>query len=433
MLRLSVATFTIAALTLGAFPIFTPANGQETPVEQIAPPHPLTFVRNEHGEDRFSDGQPACGQDPFPAATPASQGIPTVALARLADLVDGFVEADEIVGAELLIIKNRRTVMHEVFGDDDRRRDRPMVKNTIFSIRSMTKPLAGAAAQMLIDDDALKLADPVAKHLESFDNDRSRAVNIEHLLTHRSGFPMKSAGTLWSDYSSYSNIRQIADYWGAYGPRLFTPGERYQYADANVDTLGAVIGAVAGVPAEVLIERRLLAALGMRDTIPLLRDGDPRVERVACKHAGGRGRWRQYWCWGGAPYFSFPMFAQGFYSTPADYARFLAMVMDGGVVDGERLLSEAAIGRMLTPASTTTMPTGFAGLRSSYGQLMHLYDEEGEVVAFGHSGSDGTYAWAWPARDLMVLYFTQSRGSTTMSRMEAVIDSLIARPVPEDG
>jgi CubicO group peptidase (beta-lactamase class C family) len=186
------------------------------------------------------------------------------------------------------------------------------------------------------------------------------------------------------------------------------------------------------VPAEALIERRLLAALGMRDTIPLLRDGDPRVERVACKHAGGRGRWRQYWCWGGAPYFSFPMFAQGFYSTPADYARFLAMVMDGGVVDGERLLSEAAIGRMLTPASTTTMPTGFAGLRSSYGQLMHLYDEEGEVVAFGHSGSDGTYAWAWPARDLMVLYFTQSRGSTTMSRMEAVIDSLIARPVPED-
>jgi len=79
------------------------------------------------------------------------------------------------------------------------------------------------------------------------------------------------------------------------------------------------------------------------------------------------------------------------------------------------------------------MPTGFAGLRSSYGQLMHLYDEEGEVVAFGHSGSDGTYAWAWPARDLMVLYFTQSRGSSTMSRMEAVIDSLVARPVTEGG
>ena len=419
MLRRSVAMFVVPALALGAFPGFTPAKGQVTSVEQIGSPHPSTFVRNERDED------------PFPAATPASQGIPTAALARLADLVAGFVEADEIVGAELLIIKDRRTVMHEVFGHDDRGRDQPLVKNTIFSIRSMTKPLAGAAAQMLIDDGVLKLADPVAKHLDSFDNDRSRAVTIEHLLTHRSGFPMKSAGTLWSNYSSYSNVRQIADYWGEYGPRLFTPGERYQYADANVDTLGAVLGRVADMPGEALIERRLLEPLGMRDTIPLLRDGDPRVERVACKHAGGRGRWKQFWRWSGAPYFPFPMFAQSFYSTTADYARFLAMVMDGGVVDGARLLSEAAITRMLTPASKTTMPTGFAGLRSSYGQLMHLYDEDGEVIAFGHSGSDGTYAWAWPARDLMVLYFTQSRGSATMTRMEAVIDSLLARPVPK--
>lgn len=425
--------FTTAVFALGASPSFTPANGQEAALEPVGPPSPLTLVQHQHEGGRFGDERTAPGEDLFPAASPASQGIPVGALDRLSELVEGFVEADEVVGAELLIIKNRRTVMHEVFGHDDRGRDLPLEKNTIFSIRSMTKPLAGAVAQMLIDDGTLQLADPVAKHLDSFDNERSRAVRIEHLLTHRSGLPMKSAGALWSDYSSYSSIRQVADYWGAYGPQLFTPGERYQYADANVDTLGAVIEMVAGMPAEALIERRLIEALGMRDTIPLLCDGDPRVERVACKHAGGRGRWGQYWRWGGAPYFSFSMFAQGFYSTPADYARFLAMLMDGGVVDGKRLLSEAAITRILTPVSVTTMPTGFAGLRSSYGQLMHLYDRDGVVIAFGHSGSDGTYAWAWPARDLMVLYFTQSRGSATMNRMEAVIDSLVARPVPQGG
>ena len=115
-------------------------------------------------------------------------------LERLSELVAGFVEAEEIVGAELLIIKNRRTVMHEVFGHDDRRGDKALVKNTIFSIRSMTKPLTGAVAQMLIEDGVLKLTDPVAKYLDSFDNNRSRGVTIEHLLTHRSGFPMKSAG-----------------------------------------------------------------------------------------------------------------------------------------------------------------------------------------------------------------------------------------------
>ena len=368
--------------------------------------------------------------DPFPLATPASQGIPKAALDRLGELIIGFVKSNEIVGAELLVIKNRRTIMHESFGTDDPQGEKPLQKDTIFSIRSMTKPLTGVAAQMLIDEAVLRLDDPVAKYLDSFNNDVSHAITIKHLLTHRSGFPMRSPGKLWSDYSSYSNIRQIADYWGAYGPKLFPPGERYHYADANVDTLGAVIGQVTGQTAEDFIGQRLLDPLGMKDTLSLLKEGDSRVDRVAGKNAGGPGRWRQFWQWEGRPYFPTPMFAQSFYSTPTDYARFLAMVLDDGVVDQRRLLSSAAIRRVLTPSSAVPMPTGFAGLRSSYGRLMHLYEKDDEVMVFGHRGSDGTYAWAWPDQDLMVLYFTQSRGSSTMTRMEAVLDSLLARPIP---
>jgi len=366
---------------------------------------------------------------PFPTATPESLGVSAGALARLSELVTGFVDTEEIVGAELLIIKNRRTVMHEVYGLDIPDGDQRLVKNTIFSIRSMTKPLAGVIVQILIDDGALKLSDPVSKYLKSFDNDRSRDITIEHLLTHRSGLPMRSAGRLWSDYSCYQRIGEVADYWGEYGPKLFPPGERYHYADANVDTLGAIIEQVTGETAESLIERRLFRKLGMNDSIALLKEGDSRLTRLAGKNAGGRGRWKQFWRWQGAPYFSFPMFAQGFYSTTLDYAIFIQMLMDGGMANDTRLLSKAAIARILTPVSQTTMPTGFAGLNPSYGQLMQLYDKAGKVVAFGHSGSDGTYAWAWPEQNLMILYFTQSRGSVTMTRMEAVIDSLLARPV----
>jgi CubicO group peptidase (beta-lactamase class C family) len=384
-------------------------------------------IVGENGTSQKLSNEP--NGNPFPKATPESQGISSGVLDRLAELVSGFVDAEEIVGAELLIIKNQRTVMHEVFGLDAPKGDRALVKNTIFSIRSMTKPLAGAMAQILIDEGVLKLSDPVSKYLESFNNDRSRDITIEHLLTHRSGLPMKSAGRLWSDYSSYKHIREVADYWGEHGPQLFTPGEQYHYADANVDTLGAVIEQAVGESTEGIIERRLFRTLGMNDSITLLSKGDVRVARVAGKNAGGRGRWRQFWRWQGTPYFSFPMFAQGFYSTTIDYARFLQMVMDGGVTNGKRILSKAAIARMLTPVSQTTMPTGFAGLGASYGQLMQLYEKEGKVVAFGHSGSDATYAWAWPEQELMVLYFTQSRGSVTMSRMEAVIDSLLARPI----
>ncbi len=365
----------------------------------------------------------------FPAAPSQTQGVNPAALERLSDLVNGFVEADEIVGAELLVIKNRRTILHEVFGTDDRAENQRMRRDTIFSIRSMTKPLTGAMAQILVDEGVLQLSEQVAKYIPAFDTDASRGITIEHLVTHRSGLPMRSPGPLWSNYASYNNIREIADYWGNYGPRLFKPGEQYHYADANVDTLAAVIQQAAGQPTESLIQRRLLEPLGMHDTIPLLRQGDERVNRVAMKYAGGRGRWRPFWKWNGKPYFSFPMFAQGFYSTASDYACFLAMLADGGMVAEQRLLSQAAVERILTPVSQTTMPTGFARLESSYGQLMHLYDQKGQVTVFGHSGSDGTYAWVWPQQDLLILYFTQSRGSTTMTRMEAVVDSLLGRPI----
>ncbi len=365
----------------------------------------------------------------FPIATPESVGIQPGALNRLSELVNGFVECQEIVGAELLVIKKRRTVLHEAFGHDHLLREKQMKKNTIFSIRSMTKPLLGVLAQILIDEGTLEPNAPVAKYLEAFDTDASRNITLRHLLTHRSGLPMRSAGKLWSDYGSFNNVKELADYWGNYGPQLFEPGTQYHYADANVDTLAAVIESATTEAAEVLIQRRLLAPLGMKDTISLLQPGDPRVTRVATKHIGGRGRWRPFWTWSGRPYFAFPMFAQGFYSTVIDYACFLTMLADDGVFDDQQLVSREAIQRILTPASVTTMPTGVVRVKSSYGQLMHLYEDRGEIIVFGHSGSDGTYAWVWPAEELIVLYFTQSRGSTTMTRMEAVLDSLLGRPL----
>ena len=203
---------------------------------------------------------------------------------------------------------------------------------------------------------------------------------------------MKSAGRLWSDYSSYESVLGVAKYWGSHGPQLSEPGEQYHYADANVDTLGAVIEKATQQPAETLIKTKILDPLSMTDTLALLKPDDPRVNRVASKNGGGRGRWKTFWQWQGQPYFSFPMFAQGYYSTPNDYAKFLAMLMDKGVFQGQRVLSESAVARILTPVSGTPMPTGFVNLQSSYGQLMHLYHEGDKLVAFGHSGSDGTYA-----------------------------------------
>jgi hypothetical protein len=132
--------------------------------------------------------------------------------------------------------------------------------------------------------------------------------------------------------------------------------------------------------------------------------------------------------------------SQTLYSTPADYARFLAMWMDGGMADGKRLLSNEAIARILTPASPMkalgtdgAYPCGFFGMKPQYGQMSMLYapgesPTRTQVSAFGHDGSDGTGAWAFPAENLIVCYFTQSRGQVSTIRLETTIqESLLQR------
>ncbi len=369
---------------------------------------------------------------PFPRAV-ATEGIAPAALKKLDTLVAGFVDAGEIIGAELLVIKNRKTVLHTTHGWMDRKSKRAYEKHTRCNIRSMTKVMTGMAIQMLIDEKKLKLDDPVATVLKSFDTERVRTITIDHLMTHRSGFPMKSPGTLWTNYASYGSVLELANYWARHYPRASRPGARYHYADANSDILAAVVQTISGMPFEQFLEERIIKPLGMRNTVTRYKRNDPRFGKVATLYWKRNQGWPVLWKPGRAPYFSFSMGAQSVYSTPMDYARFLAAWMDEGQVGGRPLISNNAVKRAIKPVSFATLPTGFVGLRSRYGRQMHLYTQEtkgndSSVIAFGHSGTDGTYAWAFPKEDLMVLYFTQSRGNITMMRMETAVDTLVARP-----
>ena len=104
----------------------------------------------------------ASAQEPisFPVATPESQGVSAAAVHRVADEVEEYVKNGTIVGGELLIIKNRKTILHEVYGERDREDKRAMERDTIFNIRSMTKPLTGVAVQMLADEGKIAWTTP---------------------------------------------------------------------------------------------------------------------------------------------------------------------------------------------------------------------------------------------------------------------------------
>mgnify|MGYP002063451438 CR=1 FL=1 len=103
------------------------------------------------------------------------------ALDELAAVVDDYVDREMVVGAELLVIKDRQTVLHEAFGLRDREADLPMERDTLFNIRSMTKPVTGAAVQVLIDDGTLRLDDRAADFLPCFDTDAAREITVEQL------------------------------------------------------------------------------------------------------------------------------------------------------------------------------------------------------------------------------------------------------------
>ncbi len=381
----------------------------------------------------------------FPVATPESQGLSTAALRRLADEVEGYVKNGTIVGGELLIIKNRKTVLHEVFGDRDREEKRPMAKDTIFNIRSMTKPLTGVAIQMLADEGKLRLDDPVAKYLPGFDNEKSKAITIEQLLQHRSGLPLT---ILTFKLDQYGDLQGQAKAIGEKGPQS-KPGEKFWYSDAGSDAAAAIVEKISGMTIDRFVAERILQPLGMADSFYLSKAEDPRKQRVASVYFGAPGKWSRIWKPDGAPFYPFAWGSQSLYSTPADYARFLALWMDGGKAGGKRLLSDEALARILTPSSPmkslgsdAPYPCGFFGMKPYYGQMSILYapgenQAQAKVRVFGHSGSDGTAAWAFPAEDLIVCYFTQSRGQVSMIRLETTIQDVFLQPegagkVPEE-
>ena len=142
---------------------------------------------------------PANAQE-FPKATPESQGISSDVLEKLSGIVEDYVERDMAVGVELAIIKNRHLVFHETFGWRDREEKQPLEQGTIYNIRSMTKPITGAAMQILIDEGEVSLDDHVSDYLSGFDNDKCRDITIEQILTHRSGLPLTIIEKAIDDY-----------------------------------------------------------------------------------------------------------------------------------------------------------------------------------------------------------------------------------------
>lgn len=363
----------------------------------------------------------------FPISTPLEQGVSPDAVVKLTDLVQSFVDAEEVVGAELLVIVNGKTIHHGAYGWSDLEAKAPMETGSVFCVRSMTKPLIGTAILMLESDRKLELSDKISEYLPSLDVEGWKDVTLEHLITHTSGLPFSLIAHAPLD--KLGDIQKVAALGAGY-ELDFEPGTKFQYSDQGTDMLTAVIEVITGMPAEAFVRARILEPLEMHSSACLMASDHPLRPRAIPAYAGGTSQWKRFWGPDKPPLFPFFLGSQGLYSTVEDYAKFLDMWRRRGRGPAGRVLKTSKVKRALTP---TGLPfgsaSGFLGLETEYGCLMEIWTqqvegESKELVAFGHNGSDGTYAWAFPKQKALVMYFTQSRNNPTGMRVEEALGNL---------
>ncbi len=336
---------------------------------------------------------------PLPAAPPAAVGMDAVKLGEAVALYRTALDRDDIRGAVLYVARRGQVVLHEALGWKHQAYRLPMAKDTLFRMASNTKPVVAAAVMMLVEDRKVALTDPVAKHLKSFDNAKSRGITIAQLLTHSSGLRIEPILLPFADGEPRTLQNGVAKF-GAIGPAA-APGA-YSYNNAGYNTLGAIIEVASGLPLETFLKTRIYDPLGMVDS--LNHENPAELARMATVYRGRRGAdgrvvLVQGFTPGDPPDFPVIRASGGLISTAADYARFLEMYRLGGTYAGHRVLQ-------LTSVRAATTPRVKSGADGSYGY--------GWVVAgdgtFSHAGSDGTMAWIDPRRELIGLVLTQSPG-----------------------
>ena len=361
----------------------------------------------------------------FPASTALAEGVSPEALDALSQLIQELVDKEEIVGGELMVLKNGRTILNEAYGWRDRESETAMETGNVYCVRSMTKPFISASILMLLEESKLKLSERASKYLPAFDVKALREITIEQLLRHTSGLTMSLL--LGKDLRALDGIQAVA----ALASEVeFAPGTTFNYSDQGTDTLTALVEVVSGMTPAEFVTARVLDPLGMIESACIMSEDSPLRERACSKYVGTRGTWSRFWSAEEPPLFPYFLGSQAMYSTVKDYARFMKFWQDKGRIGRERLLKPSSVRKALKPGPFAfRAPTGFPGLRVDYGYLMQLWTGEGEdgdreVVAFGHTGSDGTHAWVFPEQDAMVLYFTQSRNNSTGLRVEEAIGQL---------
>ncbi len=389
----------------------------------------------------------------LPSSAPESVGMSALRLARIADVFSKEIDQGNLPGAVFLVARRGKLVYAEAVGMQDKAAGKPLARDSIFRIYSMTKPLVSVAAMMLVEDGRLQLTDAVSKFLPALKSQTvsvatadaefakiiyaqvpaNREMSVQDLLRHTAGLaygeitqnaPVKealaNAGLFKSaiefdtrDLSPAEQVERLARV-----PLAHQPGTVWEYSLAS-DLLGRVVEAASGERLGDFLDRRLFKPLKMNDTgfrVPSNKMGRL-AQPLAIDAASGK------------PIALIDVAAMpgndsggaGGVSTAPDYLRFAQMLLNGGQLEGARVLSRNTVALMtsdhlgprilapLTPGELLLGVPGYTfGLGFAVRQMPGIAGVPGSAGEFMWAGYAGTYFWVDPQEAITAVYMTQA-------------------------
>ncbi|HYM23589.1 MAG TPA: exo-beta-N-acetylmuramidase NamZ domain-containing protein, partial [Vicinamibacterales bacterium] len=328
----------------------------------------------------------------------------------IAPLVDAAIARQELPGAVILVGRGDRVLFHQAYG---RRAVAPapetMTEDTVFDLASLTKVVATTTSVMqLVEQGRIRLHDPVAQFIPEFAAHGKERVTILHLLTHTSGLPPDLPLDV-EFHGADEAIRRASDLAPA-----AVPGERFVYSDINFFLLGDIVRRVSGERLDRYAKTHVFDPLRMTETTFL----PPEAMRARIAPTE-RCRPLAWPCTDPAAPFLRGIVHDptarrmdgvaghaGLFSTAADLSRFCRMLLNGGVLDGARILAPATVERMITPST----PAGMKDVRGLGWDIDSAYSSNrGDLFpfgSFGHTGFTGTSLWLDPASGGYVVFLS---------------------------
>jgi CubicO group peptidase (beta-lactamase class C family) len=400
-----------------------------------------------------------------PNGKPEEVGMSSERLQRINQVVQQYIDGGQITGAVTMVARKGRIAHFEAQGLMDVEAKTAMRKDAIFRMASMSKPVTGVAILMLMEEGKLRLTDPVSRFIPEFKNTKvamlkapagaaapqapgqpprepeiytvpaDREITIRDLMTHTSGLESGGAGTRegarMSPRSTSSNLAAYIPTLGVV-PLDFQPGTQWRYsALAGIETLGRIVEVASGLTFDQFLRQRLFEPLGMKDTA--FYPTDDRMARVVTLYERKDGKlsrtdtpaWlatKTLFSGGG-----------GLWSTADDYMAFAQMLVNGGVLNGKRLLGPRTVdlmgsnhvGDLFSAVGQRQKGMGF-GLTVEVVMDGVAANRRESTGSFGWDGAFGTHFWVDRKEQLVGLLMVQESNGQLMRDFEnAVMQAIV--------